>query len=75
MQPGRGQSATSALLPVGQSWRYEQLPLLSGAHVLQALVPAFHHLLNAQREPHGLLVSKRPAGGQRHTEEDDAADF
>lgn len=75
MQPGHRQSTTSALLPIGQSWRYDQLPLLSGAHVLQAFVPALHHLFNAQREPHGLLVSERPAGGQRHTEKDDAADF
>lgn len=56
--------STSAFLPIGQSGRYNEFPLLSGAHVLQAFIPAFDRFSDAQGEPHRLLVSFSSTGGQ-----------
>lgn len=62
---GYRQYGTFPFLSIGQSRRYDQLPLLSRAHALQAFVPAFDHFLDAQREPHCPTVPRLiSTGGQ-----------
>lgn len=64
MQPSLHAStqATFPFLPIGQAWWYDQFPLLSSTHVLHAFIPALDRLLDAQCEPHGLLVTMVTTG-------------
>ncbi|TNN88156.1 hypothetical protein EYF80_001737 [Liparis tanakae] len=59
---------TSPFLPIGQGWRYDEFPLLSRAHVLQAFIPAFDGFSDAQCKPHRLLVTFVSTGGQTDVE-------
>ena len=59
-----GQSySTLPFLPIGKGWRYDQLPLLSRAHVLQTFIPALDHFFDTQCEPYWLLVTLGSTGG------------
>lgn len=60
-----GQSySTFSFLPIGQAWRYNQFPLLSRAHVLQAFIPSLDHFFDAQCKPYWLLVTLGSTGGR-----------
>jgi len=63
-----GHECTSPFLPIGQSWRHDEFPLLSRAHVLQAFIPAFDRFSDAQCKPHRLLVTFVSTGGQTDVE-------
>lgn len=51
-----GMVITFSFFPIAQGRRNDKLSLLSHTHALQALVPAFESLQDAQGKPDGLAI-------------------